>query len=732
MLSAPAWSAGRGAAPQAAHTSAPGLAYRLVELPSGRVVAEARPDVLATAVAPGSVLKLATLIAAVEDRLVDDRTRIACRRTATVDGRPITCVHPDLHRPLTAAEAIGYSCNVFFATVAQRLSRQSLDGVLVRLGLPPLAAGAPTASGALGLAGVRATPPQLLEAFLRVVGASRQAITMPETARRILRTGTELAARAGTASALAAAGYSGLAKTGTAPMPGGGYAGIVTAVVNAELPTHAIVVVVPGGAGADAAVAAARLLVRYGAPRRQDSVLVGVADRDGGYGVISIAIEDYVSRVVAGEIDDAPSPEALEALAITVRTFVEANRGRHAADGFDVCDLTHCQVMGRSRPATDAAARSTSGLVLMDRGQPAQVYYSSWCGGHTESPSRAWRGARDVAYLPARPDAACADEPGWTTEIPEPQLRRVLEFAGLKGIGVSRFAVASRDLSGRIAQLEAGGMTPDRLDANAFRAAAGRLLGWQSVKSTMFDVSRSGTGYVLTGRGSGHGVGLCVRGAANRGRMGASRDEILSAYFPGLAVAPRRAANASSGPGSGPDTRIRVLLPESDRNHLSAVRSLAADSLLEVAARLQLPPPAEIQLVFHPSVEAYGRATGQPWWTAARTTGARIDLLPRAVLEKRAALAPTLRHEFVHVLADQALSGRALWVREGLAVVVAGEPTGAATGAGEQAGPAGSGCPSDDDLRAPRTADAWRRAYEAAGRCVVRALAAGVRWQDVR
>jgi hypothetical protein len=66
-----------------------------------------------------------------------------------------------------------------------------------------------------------------------------------------------------------------------------------------------------------------------------------------------------------------------------------------------------------------------------------------------------------------------------------------------------------------------------------------RLLGWQTLKSTLFDVRRSGTGYVLTGRGSGHGVGLCVRGAMKRASRGASRDEILAAYFPGLTVASR-------------------------------------------------------------------------------------------------------------------------------------------------------------------------------------------------
>jgi SpoIID/LytB domain protein len=562
---------------QAPPPAARGPAFRLIELPSGRVLAEARADVLATPVAPGSLMKLVTLIAAVEHGVVDEHTRIMCRRIVTVDGKRLTCVHPDLHRPLTAAEALGYSCNCFFATIAHRLSLESLDGVLIRMGLPAIAGGAPVASSALGLAGMRATPVQLLDAFLRAVGPSRHEIAMPDAARRILRSGTELAVRAGTASALGASGFTGLAKTGTAPMPGGGFAGIVTAEVNAELPTHAIVVLVPGGAGADAAAEAARLLVRYGAPRRPQQVRVGITRRDGsGYDVVVKALDDYVSEVVAGEMGPDAPPAALEAMAITARTFVDINMRRHEADGFDVCDLTHCQVLGRASRSTDAAARATSGLILVDHGRPAQVYFSAWCGGHTETPSHVWRGARDRDYLPAQPDPACADGTAWTTDLPEPQLRRVLEAAGLKGNGVSAFSVASRQPSGRVGELRVDGMTPDRIGANAFRAAAGRVLGWQSVKSTLFDVGQSATGYVLTGRGSGHGVGLCIRGAVNRGRAGAGRADILAAYFPGLAVELRQSAAGSTGPGTRANTLIRVLLPEGDREQGCAAGCRAA------------------------------------------------------------------------------------------------------------------------------------------------------------
>jgi hypothetical protein len=162
------------------------------------------------------------------------------------------------------------------------------------------------------------------------------------------------------------------------------------------------------------------------------------------------------------------------------------------------------------------------------------------------------------------------------------------------------------------------------------------------------------------------------------------------------------------------------------------VRNLATRLLDAIARKLDVPVPSGMDLRFHPTVGAYPRATGQPRWTAARTTGTRIDLLPRGVLQERGILASTLQHEFVHVFADPSLSGRPLWVREGLAVVMADELMSQTTGRGESRGPDGSACPPDADLRAPQSADAWRRAYQAAGRCVSRALSTGRRWQELR
>jgi YD repeat-containing protein len=102
------------------------------------------------------------------------------------------------------------------------------------------------------------------------------------------------------------------------------------------------------------------------------------------------------------------------------------------------------------------------------------------------------------------------------------------------------------------------------------------------------------------------------------------------------------------------------------------------------------------------------------------------------VLETRNTLEPTIRHELTHVLADATLAGRPLWVREGLAVYIAGELPREESGQRSAAVHTGRPCPPDSALRSSASPDAWRQAYDDAGQCVARALAAGARWQDLR
>ena len=54
--------------------------------------------------------------------------------------------------------------------------------------------------------------------------------------------------------------------------------------------------------------------------------------------------------------------------------------------------------------------------------------------------------------------------------------------------------------------------------------------------STFFDVSFDGNIVEISGKGFGHGVGLCQYGAISLSRKGWSYDEIIEHYFPGTEI----------------------------------------------------------------------------------------------------------------------------------------------------------------------------------------------------
>ncbi len=104
---------------------------------------------------------------------------------------------------------------------------------------------------------------------------------------------------------------------------------------------------------------------------------IGATTGEGRTRIESIQLEDYVARVIAGEGQPRAPDAAQEALAIAVRTFALANLHRHRREGFDLCDTTHCQVLGSATAAAARAAQATAGRVLVYHSQPAAIFYSA-------------------------------------------------------------------------------------------------------------------------------------------------------------------------------------------------------------------------------------------------------------------------------------------------------------------------------------------------------------------
>jgi len=474
---------------------------------------------------------------------------------------------------------------------------------------------------------------------------------------------------------------------------------------------------------------------------------VGMAKAGGGYTVTTMPLETYVARVLAGEAVRDSQPAALDALAIAIRTFALANSGRHRADGFDVCDQTHCQVVRTATAATERAARATGGRVLMRGGAPASVYYTASCGGRSEIPSRVWPGADDPPFLPSQDDDACEGAPAWSAEIDGHDLLRSLRAFGFTGDRLRDVRVGSRNGSGRVARVKVVGLQPDEISGQDLRVAVGRTLGWQHIKSTAFDLRRQGEVYRFSGHGSGHGVGMCVIGSARLAERGRSAEAILGRYFPGLEIAKDAGLHLTSSlsgdragteegrkrDGGGTEG-VLVSLPDDDEGQRDAIVKQTLRARADLAKALGIAAPGPVTLRFHPTTDDFERVTGRPWFTSGALIGAELHLLPLAVLRQRGLLDRTIRHEMVHSMTDTALDKRPMWVKEGAALYFAGEQP--MSSAVQQRPPfrpePRASCPIDAELLRPVSVGALSNAYARARVCFARQIAAGKTWKDVR
>ena len=420
-------------------------------------------------------------------------------------------------------------------------------------------------------------------------------------------------------------------------------------------------------------------------------------------------MEEYIAGVLAGETGNFKSDEALKAMAVAARTFAVHFGSRHALDGFDFCDTTHCQDLRIA--GIDAhlrrIAEATAGEILWYDGEPAAAYYAANCGGASED-GRFILGNDEARapYLHEHSDQYCVRNGGsqWSSEVSKRELQRALAEDGIVVPGTLRsVAVVHRTPSGRVEFLRVTGSSSVRISGLNFRAAIGHNIGWDRLKSNWYEVSDQGTHIMFHGRGSGHGVGLCQVGAEVMGEEGHSYREILAFYYPGT----RLGVSAQGIPWQQLATEDVVLLttqPDRDRALLSLATHYVHQSEESTGLLYRAPP----RLKIYPTVAAFRNSTGEPGWVAASTRGRTIQLQPSDVLRDAGTLESTVHHELLHMLLESyARPGTPLWFREGLVLYLAGpKPAQSRTRQGLDDAAA-----LEKALRAPTSEEQLRAAY---------------------
>lgn len=273
------------------------------------------------------------------------------------------------------------------------------------------------------------------------------------------------------------------------------------------------------------------------------------------YLVNELPLEDYLKGVLPLEMPIGKGDEnyeALKSMAVTARTYSLSKMNKKNKT-FDVYMDTRDQVYGGvevEKEITNKLIDETAGMILTYDDNPAQVFYSASCGGHTENSKNVF-GNYDIPYLEGVQDGDepyCSIMPGfeWTEEFTSEKLISFLKNSGkIKNTNykINDINIDSRFRSGRVNEMKFE-LTSDENDdediiisGNNIRSIIRRSNGG-ILKSTMFDINFDGDDIEINGKGNGHGVGLCQWGTIYLSHEGRNYKEILSHYFPGTEINP--------------------------------------------------------------------------------------------------------------------------------------------------------------------------------------------------
>ncbi|MBF5045511.1 SpoIID/LytB domain-containing protein [Aggregicoccus sp. 17bor-14] len=235
-----------------------------------------------------------------------------------------------------------------------------------------------------------------------------------------------------------------------------------------------------------------------------------------------LPLEDYLAAVLGSEMPVSFPLEALKAQAVAARTYALQKKLEAYGSPFHMGSSVLHQVYGgmdREDARTRAAVAATRGQVLTYELAPIEAYFHASCGGRTESGAAALQ--RDLPYL--KPvDCPCGELPAshWSAQVSTAEMDAALRFAS------AGLRTAARTATGRVSRVAAGARS---LDAAQLR----QRLGYTRIKSLSFDVERNAQGFRFTGRGYGHGAGLCQWGAKVLADRGQGYKDILAHYYPG-------------------------------------------------------------------------------------------------------------------------------------------------------------------------------------------------------
>jgi stage II sporulation protein D len=299
----------------------------------------------------------------------------------------------------------------------------------------------------------------------------------------------------------------------------------------------------------------------------------------------NLILEYYVYGVVALEIGSGSSMEALKAQAVCARTYALCQQ-KHQSYGFDVCGTTCCQVYGgyyAETARTNQATNETYGKVVTYNGSLITPYYFSSSGGYTENSENVW--VSTVSYLKSVVDTYDINRT-WSYTFTQKQMTEYMYKCGYNIGDVIKVTIDSSSYTGRVLSMTVNGSTgshtflksqvreafPTYLPSQMFvlggqaqvavadgngtvtnrtldgasimgkyntSLISSKSIGVQTmsgIDTISIVIADNSTDISVSGRGSGHGVGMAQYGAINMATAGYTYQQIIKYFYKGVEI----------------------------------------------------------------------------------------------------------------------------------------------------------------------------------------------------
>ncbi len=242
-------------------------------------------------------------------------------------------------------------------------------------------------------------------------------------------------------------------------------------------------------------------------------------------------LESFISSVLGSEMPRTWNDDALRAQAVTARTYAMYKKKVRRDDVYhlEMLELAY-RGMAAESSRLSRIVRETKGVVMVYNWNLFPAYFHSTCGGHTEGANHVF-GKDNIPPLNGVACGYCNNTKysSWNTNISKSDIEKKLRAANVSVSNIHAVRTVEQGAGRHGAKVEIVSANGSReMNANEFRL----LVGPNYLYSTAFDAKNNGKSISFSGRGWGHGVGLCQYGAQSMAGRGFEWTAILHHYYP--------------------------------------------------------------------------------------------------------------------------------------------------------------------------------------------------------